>query len=157
MRDSSSRLRLSVRPASEIADYIRHVRSETLKAIRVLPVPALTDPLPRGVYLVAHEDDGQPVGLIEAAFLHHVYAEPEALPYRTIFDFSGLCAFEQLAGVRTVYVKPGSRSHRALYLKLIVAQSKIFAGLGASHAVATTDAGNEWLGGLYERTGGTRL
>lgn len=152
------RLQLSVRPVTEIADYIRHVRRETLKAIRVDPAPALIEPLSRGVYLVARmEGEDEPVGLIESAFLHHVYADADALPYRDILDFSGLCAFEQLAGVRTVYVKPGFRSSRALYLKLIVAQSRIFASFGASFALATTNAANDWLRGLYERTGGRRL
>ena len=155
---SRPRLRLRVRPAAEIADYVRHVRVETLKAIDMEPAPDLIQPLADAVYLVVQaEGHDQPVGLVEAAFLHRVYKGVEELPYRKLFDFSALCPFEELAGVRTVYVEPAFRSYHALYLKLIIAQSKIFAGLGASFAVATTDARNDWLCGLYEKTGGKRL
>lgn len=152
------RLRLRVRPAEEIAEYIRQVRIETLEAIRMEVAPAHIDPLPCGVYLVAEpEDGGRPVGLIESAFLHQVYPNIDALPYRKVFDIDGLCSFEEVAGVRTVYVRPDCRGRQTLYLKLIVAQSRIFHSLGASIATATTDSRNDFLCRLYDRTGGTRL
>ncbi len=85
------RLRLRVRPAEEIAEYIRQVRIETLEAIRMEVAPAHIDPLPCGVYLVAEpEDGGRPVGLIESAFLLQVYAYIDALPDRKVFDSDGL-------------------------------------------------------------------
>ena len=120
--------------------------------------PAHVEPLPCGVYLVAEPDDGgDPVGLIESAFLHQVYPGIDALPYRDVFDIDGLCAFDAVAGVRTVYVRPDCRARQALYLKLIVAQSRIFDSLGASIATATTDSRNDFLCRLYDRTGGVRL
>jgi hypothetical protein len=151
------RVRLRVRTADEIADYVRHARVETLKSIRMEPHAGLIEPLSSAVYLVAHaEDRERPVALVEAAFLHQVYGGFDDLPYRSVFD-PRRCAFEELAGVRTVYVEPEFRAYHALYLKLIVGQSKIFARLGATWAVATTDDRNERLRQLYEKTGGERL
>lgn len=155
---SRPRFRLALRPAEHIADYIRHARVQTLKAIGWEPEPAHIEPLSGAVYLIATaEGRDEPVGLAEAAFLRGVYRGYDELPYREVFDFRELCPFEELAGVRTVYVEPAYRSYHALYLKLILAQSKIFARLGASFAVATTDDRNAWLCGLYEKTGGERL
>lgn len=158
MSHSDSQFRLRVYAAHEISDYIRHARSETLKAGKMKPDPTLLEPLPLAIYLAAHAPGrSEPVALAEAVFLDDVYRGYEEFPYGGGFDLRRLCPFEHLAGVRTVYVEPGFRGHRALYLRLTLGLAKIFARLGASWAVATTNDRDAMLCQLYRRTGGVKL
>lgn len=71
---SSARIRLRIQPAREIESYIRHVRTETMKAIRMRPEPAFIEPIPSAVYVVAHDESkNEPVALAEAAFVSRLY------------------------------------------------------------------------------------
>jgi hypothetical protein len=155
---STSRITLRVSLAEDAADYIRHARTETLKAIRSHVHPDATAPIPHAVYLLAHLDGrDEPVGLAEASFLEQHYGTYDRVPYTGVADIPSICPFPQLAGIRTVYADPAFRLHHALYVKLILGQAYIFRSLGARASTATTDAANEQLARLYDKTGGRRL
>jgi hypothetical protein len=152
------RVRLRVSLAEDADSYIRHVRHETLRAIASVPHPQLVEPMPHGVYLLAHLDGrDEPIGLAEATFLEQHYGAYEHVPYGGVYDIRTICPFSQLAGIRTVYTDPAFRLHHALYLKLILGQAYIFRSLNALHAAATTNATKVALGRLYDKTGGVRL
>jgi hypothetical protein len=154
----TSRITLHVALAEAAADYIRHARTETLKAIRAHVHPGATAPIPHAVYLLAHLDGrDEPVGLAEACFLEQHYGTYERVPYHDVGDLRSLYPFPQLAGIRTVYADPAFRLRHALYVKLILGQAHIFRSLGARASTATTDAADERLARLYDKTGGRRL
>jgi hypothetical protein len=155
---STSRITLQVSLAEDATDYIRHARTETLRAIRAHVHPDVTAPIPHAVYLLAHLDGRhEPVGMAEACFLEQHYGTYERVPYHDVYDIPSLCPFPQLAGIRTVYADPAFRLHHALYVKLILGEAYIFRSLGARASTATTDAADERLARLYDKTGGRRL
>ncbi len=155
---ATNRITLRVSLAEDIADYIRYVRAETLKAIQAHVHPDFTAPMPHAVYLVAHlAGRDEPVGLAEACFLEQHYGTYDRVPYHDVCDIPALCPFPTLAGIRTVYADPAYRNHHGLYVKLILAQAHIFRSLGALCATATTNADDERLARLYDKTGGRRL
>jgi hypothetical protein len=150
-------IRLRVALAEDEGEYIRHVRQETLRAIGLTVRPETTSPLPHAVYLIA--DDvrrGRPVGMAESYFVEQQYASYEHTPYGSVGNLPEICPFSRLAGIRTVYADPGFRFHHALYLKLILGSAHIFRLLGARYAAATTNAADERLARLYDKTGGMR-
>lgn len=155
---ASPRFRLSICPANQIASYIRHARTETLKAVGAKPDPAYTGPFPGAVYVIAYDERGDaPVALAEAGLVSNVYQSYEDIPYSGVGDLRSVCRFDRLASVRTIYVEPAYRAHHALYAKLLVDQCRHFASLGAEWAVAVTDSQNDTLHKLYTRSRGRRL
>ena len=72
-------------------------------------------------------------------------------------NLPAICPFPQLASIRTVFAEPGFRLRHGLYLKLILGAAHIFRSLGALYAAATTNAADERLARLYDKTGGTRI
>ncbi len=155
---STGRIRLRVALAEHIDGDIRHARTETLRAIGGHLRPELMTPMPYAIYLLAYlSGRPTPIGLAEACFLEQHYGEYAQVPYGDVYDIPSICPFPQLASIRTVYTDPAFRLHHALYVKLILGQAHIFRSLGARYAAATTNADDERLARLYDRTGGVRL
>lgn len=143
---------------STSADYIRHVRRETLKSLGVEPTAPATDPLPFGVYLEYRVDGIEPpVGLGEAYFHDQAFPDFASSPFADVPELLELCDFGQLCNMRTVYVPPEFRVRYPAYLYLCLAMAWLFRSQGARYATigtATEDAG---LQRLYRATGGIDL
>lgn len=151
-------IRLELQSPGEAQDYIRHVRRETLRSIRVEPSEALVRPLAAGIYTLAIDSaHGCPVGLSECYFHHDLASGYSDLPYSGVADLAGICPFHLMSGMRTVFVEPGHRGRNHLFLYFCVAAAYVFRTMGARFATATTDAGNEDLADLYGKLGGARL
>jgi len=145
----------------EIAgDFIRHARTETLKSVDETPTPPAVEPSPFGFYFIAYdeEDGNRPIALAESAFYDQVYPSFADSPYPASLNLDQFCPFEEMAGVRTIYVEPDCRHRSAsLYLQLILAGAQTFWELGARYVTATTNADNAYLNRLYAKTGGHAL
>jgi hypothetical protein len=115
--------------------------------------------MPYGVYVFAYTTSSgtSPIGMAESLLVQQRYESYEQTPYGPSFDLESICPFSQMASIRTVYAEPDVRLHHGLYLKLILASAYVYRSLGALYAVATTNAEDERLARLYEKTGGRRL
>ena len=69
-------MRIEVADLTRDADYIRHARLETLKAVCVQPRPELVEPLPVARYVLAYDErSDRPIGMGESAMLADVYKD----------------------------------------------------------------------------------
>lgn len=134
-------------------DYIRHVRTETLKAVHANPTPESIQPVSVGQYLFAYADDSEtPIGMTETVLLRDLFSGYEEGPQYC--DLSQFCPFEQMASIRTVYVEPTSRNG-LVYFSLTLAAARLCYDRGGRFVVATTRSSDTYLEKLYHNCGGT--
>ena len=139
---------------SDIA-YIRHARSETLKAIHVEPTPEAIEPLGVAQYLFAYDDDtGEPIGMTETALMRDVFSSYDDGPQ--FCDLNQFCPFEEMASIRTIYVHPAHRNGM-MYLRLSLAASRLCYERGGRFGTATTNNSDEFLKSIYRRSAGTHV
>ena len=151
-------MRIAVAHAQDDASYIRHARRETLKSLQVDPHPSLLEPTPIAKYVFAYDDQtGQPIGMGESAMLRDAYGTYDDSPYACLADLNSYCPVQEMAGMRTVFVEAEYRTNSSLFLALTLGSAKLFYGLGARFATASTRAADHYLNRLYEKWGGDRL
>ncbi len=140
----------------QAVDYVRHARLETLRAVDQSIEPELIEPSPFGMYLLAYgPDEEQPLGMAEFTFYRQVYESFEQSPYPKNIRLKDFGPFESFVGTRTIYVEPEARGQLPpYYLLLAMAGSRICYDFGARFTTATTNASNDYLMRLYEKTGG---
>lgn len=138
------------------ADYVRHARFETLKALGEETRAELLEPAPFGMYLLAYgAEQDHPLGMAEFTFYDQVYPSFAGSPYPDSFGLEKIGAFESFVGTRTVYVEPEARAQvPSYYLMLAMAGSRFAYGCGARFTTASTNAADGYLMRLYEKTGG---
>lgn len=146
---------MEIREASyaQDANYIRYVRAETLEGLGIEPTSELVEPVSLAKYLVAYEDS-KPIGLAESVLLADVYETYECCPNTAIGELNAYCPFDEMAEIRTVYAAPMRRGSNSLFLSLTLAAAKLFHGLGARFATATTGVSSHALQQLYLKYGG---
>jgi hypothetical protein len=138
--------------------YIRHARTETLRAVNADVNSALVEPVPCATYLLAYDrEGGKPIGMSESAFHSQIYRGYEDGPYTSLCDLNDICPFSRMAGMRTVYVEPEYRQRRPVFLHLVLASARLFSQFGAEYATVTTNAADDYLNNLYEKMGGRHL
>lgn len=151
-------MKIAIADHEQDADYIRHARMETLKAVCVDPHPSLVDVLPIAKYVFAYDERiGQPIGMGESAMLSDVYDSYGDAPYASICDLSSYCPLSQMASMRTVFVEPEYRTSNSVFLSLTLGSAKLFHSFGARFATATTRGADQYLNRLYEKWGGDRV
>ena len=151
-------MRIAIAHAQKDASYIRHARTETLKAVNTDPHPSMLEPTPVAKYLFAYDDQtGEPIGMGESAMLSEVYYTYEDSPYASLCDLNVYCPLSKMTGMRTVYVEPEHRNNSCLFLALTIGSAKLFHSFGARFATASTRAADQYLNRLYEKWGGDRV
>ncbi len=136
------------------ADYIRHVRTQTLQAIGIEATSEMIQPVEFATYLVAYSDDQSRMGLGESGMLSDVYRGYRDTPYASLCDLSRYCPIEQMASMRTIYVEPAFRGASLTFMGLALASAKLFHARGARFATASTSGSSDYLKGLYIKAGG---
>lgn len=140
-------------------DYIRHARTETLKALTLEPLPALIEPVSVSTYVLAFDDiTGRPIAMGESAMLSSVYGSYDDTPYAALGDLNTFCPVHEMGGMRTIFVEPEYRNNSSLFLALTLYSAKLFhQDCGARYATATTLASDVYLNTLYAKYCGTRV
>ena len=111
-------------------------------------------PVPVARYLVAYGESSRPAGMAESAMLSDIYGSYATSPNALICDLQRYCPIEEMATMRTVYAAPEVRGSSSLFLALTLASAKLFRGLGARYATATTGSSAHHLKKLYLKYGG---
>ncbi|MGB7325568.1 MAG: hypothetical protein WBD31_11910, partial [Rubripirellula sp.] len=151
-------MRIEIADPALDAQYIRHARTETLKAVCIDPQSANVEPVPIATYLIAYDErTDQPIGMAESAMLQDVYGTYANSPYASVTDLDAYCPISEMAGMRTVFVEPEYRSSSALFLALTIGSAKLFYGRGARFGTASTRADDRYLNRLYQKMGGDRV
>lgn len=140
------------------ADYIRRARTETLNNLGEEVTAAAVEPTPFAFYFVAYDEKERPIGMAEIALLDQVYGSFPESPYAGNFDMTEFGPISEFAGIRTIFVEPEYR-HKAgsIYLQLVLAGARLVSALGVTFGTATTVASDQYLGRLYEKTGGRAM
>lgn len=140
------------------AAYIRHARTETLRALGIDPHPTLVQPVAISEYVFGYDDvSGRPVGMTESAMLRDVYGTYNEAPYARVGDLTAFCPLHEMGSMRTVYVEPQYRNNSSLFLTLLLGSVRLFQPKGARFATATTRADDPYLNRLYTKLTGIRL
>jgi hypothetical protein len=136
-------------------EYIRHARHETIKAVGGEIRPEMLEPSSFGTYLFAYlPGEPGPIGMAESAFHSQVYRSYDDGPYASLCDMNQFCAFERMAGMRTIYVEPEHRVRRPVFLHLVLASALVFRSMGVQYATVSTNAADTRLKALYQKLGG---
>ena len=82
-------MRIAIDHHEKDASYIRHARTETLRALCIDPHPSMVEPVAVSKYVFAYDDQtGQPIGMGESAMLGHVYGSYDDTPYASVGDLT---------------------------------------------------------------------
>ena len=150
----SMAMKITLADHDQDADYIRHARRETLRALRIPATELMLGTAPFSKCVLAHYENGShPIGMGESALLSDAYGRYENAPYAHVCDLKKYGPLNQIAGMRTVFAEPDHRQKNSLFLALTFGSAKLFYGLGARFATASTRAADQYLNSLYAKLG----
>jgi len=146
-------MKIKLGSAEDDADYIRHACTETLKAIGITPQPAWVEPQSVAKYVLAYNESDLPIGLGESVVLGDVYDRYDQSPHSAICDLERYCPIQEMAFMKTVYAEPDCRGTSSIFLGLALGSAKLFHGMGARFALASTSESADGLKRLYTKLG----